>query len=90
MLFAVLDESERLLGEIDALSKEKQQKVSPMLGFMSECLFKLLMNSTIHKTWLKSLFDNQLGGPFKIFRHYMAYADRTKSFMIGLFRKEVR
>lgn len=34
-LFAVLDESERLLGEIDALTKDKQQKVSPMLGFMS-------------------------------------------------------
>ena len=27
-LFAVLDESERLLGEIDELTKDKQQKVS--------------------------------------------------------------
>ena len=32
-LFAVLDESERLLGEIDGLTKQNQHKVSPWLVF---------------------------------------------------------
>ena len=34
-LFAVLDESERILGEIDGLTKQNQHKVSPWLAFLN-------------------------------------------------------
>ena len=60
-LFAVLDESERLLREIDELTKHKQQKVN----YRSECRVSLCEENedTLNKqTYKQTAFYKQMTG----------------------------